>query len=146
MTATTITKTVFFDAAPEAVWAFLTEKDKLAQWYHHSDDDLRDGQRYELYRIADDGSRVRQIWGRVLAMDAPNRLICTFMVEPLGDAETTVTFTLEAAAGGTRLSLTHEGVLEAAGDRTLHLLKAFDHGWDEHMDRMRKSIAAPKAA
>lgn len=146
VTATTIRKTVFFDAAPETVWAFLTEKEKLAQWYHRSDDDLREGERYELYRIDDSGTRIRQIWGRVLAMDAPRKLVCTFVVEPLGGTETTVTFTLEQAVGGTRLSLVHEGVEQAAGEQALHLLRSFDHGWDEHLDRMRTSVAEPAAA
>ncbi len=138
---TIIAKTVFFNASRETVWAFLTQKEKLAKWYHRSDADLREGEGYELYRVADDGSRIRQIWGRVLSMDVPNRMVCTFMVEPLGDAETTVTWVLEEAAGGTRLSLTHEGVQEAAGEQAMRLLMAFDAGWDEHFDRLRAAVA-----
>ncbi len=145
-TTTTINKTVFFEASRETVWAFLTEKDKLAQWYHHSDRDLREGEPYELFRIDDNGARIPQIWGRVLTMDAPHRMVCTFMIEPLGGAETTVTFVLEDAAGGTRLSLTHEGVEEAAGHQTMRFLKAFDNGWDEHFDHMRKSVFHRQAA
>ena len=138
---TVIAKTVFFNASRETVWAFLTQKEKLAQWYHRSDEDLREGEGYELYRVAEDGDRIRQIWGRVLSMDVPNRMVCTFMVEPLGDAETTLTWVLEEAAGRTRLSLTHEGIDEAAGAQSMRLLMAFDHGWDEHFDRLRKAAA-----
>ena len=29
-----ITKTVFLKAPRDTVWAFLTEKDKLARWFH----------------------------------------------------------------------------------------------------------------
>ena len=102
MKSDVITKTVFFNASRETVWSFLTQKEKLAKWYHRSDDDLQEGQAYELYRIGDDGSRIRQIWGRVLSMDEPHRMECTFMVKPLGDAETKLTWILEEAAGGTQ--------------------------------------------
>ena len=141
MKSDVITKTVFFNASRETVWSFLTQKEKLAKWFHRSDDDLQEGQAYELYRIGDDGSRIRQIWGRVLSMDEPNRMECTFMVKPLGDAETKLTWILEEAAGGTRLSLTHEGIEEAAGEQTMRLLMAFDDGWDEHFDQLRKAVA-----
>jgi len=138
-TPTTISKTVFFNAPRETVWAFLTRKEKLAQWFHPSDTDLAKGSDYRLYRLADNGAKIPQIWGRVLTMEAPELLVYTFMIEPLGSAETTVTWLLEEAAGGTRLSLTHEGIAEAAGAAALGLLQALDHGWDEHLDRLRKA-------
>lgn len=139
--ATTISKTVFFAASRETVWSFLTEKDKLATWFHQSDADLEEGKPYSLYRIDEDGAKIPQIYGQVLEMDTPNRLVTTFCIEPFGEKATTVTWVLEEAAGGTRLHLTHEGVAEAAGPITGRMLLALDKGWDEHFAKLRPSIA-----
>ena len=113
MSTTVITKTVFFAAAPETVWAFLTEKDKLAQWFHPADKDLKQGEDYTL--LDQHNGMTRICWGTVMEMNAPHRLVYTFTVNPLKGALTTVTWTLEQAAEGTRLTLTHEGVEAAAG-------------------------------
>ncbi len=137
---TTIFKTVFFNAPRETVWSFLTDKDRLGEWYHPAEADLVQGEDYALVRKTDDGASVRQVWGRVLAMDPPNKLVTTFVIGPFGDAETTVTWVLEEAAGGTRLSLTHEGIAEAAGPAAIQLLMALDHGWDKHLDTFRQSV------
>ncbi|MBO6676151.1 MAG: SRPBCC domain-containing protein [Rhizobiales bacterium] len=137
-----ITKTVFFAASRETVWSFLTDKSKLGTWFHLSDADLALGENYTLYRIDDAGNKVPQIYGEVLEMDAPNRLVTTFCIEPFGDKSTTVTWVLEEAAGGTRLHLTHEGVREAAGEITGRMLLALDAGWDEHFASLRKAVAA----
>ena len=54
---------------------------------------------------------------------------------------TTVSWTLEEAAGGTRVTLVHEGVGEAAGEAALGLLTALDKGWDEHFLKLRSLVA-----
>ncbi|MCR9139139.1 MAG: SRPBCC domain-containing protein [Alphaproteobacteria bacterium] len=141
-TTTTITKTVFLDASRETVWSFLTNKDKLAKWFHPAKSDLASGEDYSLIRTTDDGASVPIIWGRVLDMDAPSKLVYTFIIDPFDGAETTVTWILDDAAGGTRLTLIHEGIAKAAGAASMQLLMALDHGWDEHLDHLRKSIAS----
>lgn len=138
---TTITKTAFFNTSRDTVWSFLTNKDKLAKWFHPAKADLAFGEEYALIRRTDDGATVPLIWGRVLEMDEPERLVYTFVIDPFDGAETTVTWVLEEAAGGTRLSLTHEGVAEAARSATMGLLMSLDHGWDEHLDRLRKTVS-----
>jgi len=40
MNTTTITKSIFFNAPRETVWAFLTDKDKLGEWYHPAEADF----------------------------------------------------------------------------------------------------------
>ncbi|MBV1871866.1 MAG: SRPBCC domain-containing protein [Gammaproteobacteria bacterium] len=139
MTSTTIKKTVFFAASREVVWSFLTEKDKLAQWFHAPERDLEEGQEYTLARKNEQGVFIPQIWGKVLTMDAPNKLVYTFIIDPFGDAETTVTWMLEDAASGTRLTLIHEGIAEATGPMAMSLLTALDNGWDKHFDDLRKA-------
>lgn len=138
---TTIQKTVFFNASRETVWAFLTEKDKLGQWFHPPEKNLAEGEDYTLIRTDGDGTQAPIIWGRVISMEPPNKLVTSFIITPFGGAETIVTWVLEEAAGGTRLSLTHEGVAEAAGPETLRMLMSLDRGWDEHLETMRKAAA-----
>ncbi len=142
MTDATITKTSFFAASPDTVWAFLTQKDKLALWFHPAKENLESGKEYVLYHKEDEQNKKPVCWGDVLEMDAPNRLVYTFTVTPLGGAITTVSWTLEACAGGTKLSLKHEGVEAAAGEAALGLLMALDAGWDQHIAAMREAIKA----
>jgi uncharacterized protein YndB with AHSA1/START domain len=137
---TTISKSIFLNASRRTVWAFLTDNDKLGQWFRQAQADLAEGRDYALVATTDDGVSVPQIWGRVLKMDPPNRLVMTFAIGPFDGAETTLTWVLEDAAGGTRLSMTHEGIAEAAGPAALQLLMALDHGWDKHLGELRQHV------
>ncbi len=140
MSTTTITKTIFFRASREVVWAYLTDKDKLGEWYHPSEVNLTAGEVYALYKTDERDNKTTIITGRVLEMNRPSKLVTTFIVEPFRGRETTVTWVLETAEGGTRLTLTHEGIATAAGDTVIPLLTALDKGWDEHFADLRKSI------
>ena len=68
MTETTITKTSFFAVSRETVWAFLTEKDKLAKWFHPAEADLAEGQDYALMGASENGAPVKLCWGTVQTM------------------------------------------------------------------------------
>lgn len=133
----TITKTVFFNAQPNVVWSFLTEHEKLAKWYHHSDSDLKEGAPYQLFRIDDKGEKIPQIWGEVLEATKPKRLVYTFICEAFPNSSTTVICELEGVLEGTKLTLQHEGIAQACGDKALHMLMALDAGWDQHIADLR---------
>lgn len=137
MSDSTIVKTIFLKADAETVWGFLTDKDKLGEWFHPADTDLSAGSDYVLKGEADDGSKVRKCWGSVLESDRAEKLVYTFTIEPLGGAMTTVTWLLQEVQGGTRLMLQHEGIGAAAGEMALPLLMALDAGWDAHLGRLR---------
>ncbi len=139
MTDATITKSIFFTASRETVWAFLTQKEKLALWFHPAQADLVEGEDYALIRKEDDGSVTKQCWGTVLEMDRPSRLVYTFTIKPLGGQMTTVTWMLTEVHGGTKLSLQHEGIGAAASDAALGLLMALDAGWDKHLAALRSA-------
>jgi uncharacterized protein YndB with AHSA1/START domain len=141
MSDTTITKTIFLNADAETVWAFLTDKDKLAEWFHPADSDLEQGSDYALIGQADDGTSVKKCWGSVVESKRPEKLVYTFTIEPFGGAMTTVTWRLVEASGSTRLTLEHEGISEAAGDAALPLLMALDAGWDAHLGRLRDAAS-----
>lgn len=141
MSNDTIVKTILLDAPPESVWEYLVDKDKLGEWFHPARETLTDG---NAYALVDDNKAANPgdvCWGKVIGMKAPSMLQYTFTVKPLGGAMTTVTWELEAVHGGTKLTLTHEGVGAAAGDAALGLLSALDKGWDEHFAKLRGLVA-----
>lgn len=142
MTDSTLTKTVFFDAPRQAVWSFLTDKDKLGIWFHPAEADLEAGKPFKLMaKDSADGSAI--CWGEVLEADIPSKMVMTFTIKPLNGLMTRVTWNLEESCGGTRLTLKHEG-LDRTGEIPLGLVMALDKGWDEHLGNLRS--ACPAAA
>jgi len=137
MTDAIITKSVFFSATRETVWAFLTKKEKLALWFHPAEADLAENEDFAMTGKADDGSTMKICWGTVLEMDQPSRLVYTFTIKPLNSVFTTVIWTLEDVHGGTKLSVEHKGISAAAGDGALGILMALDAGWDRHLGKLR---------
>lgn len=133
----TLSKTIFLAAPPAIVWQYLTEKDKLGQWFHPAENDLSSGKEYALIQEDKPGAQ-RLCWGKVLSMTPPESMVWTFTVNPLKGAMTTVTWTLEPYDNGTRLTLAHEGLADATGDSAMGLIMALDKGWDEHFGRLRE--------
>ena len=135
MTTTTLRKTIFLKAEREEVWAFLTEPEKLAKWFHAPKEKLTEGRKFAMHG-ATSGDKV--IWGEVRVARAPEYLEHTFTVKPMGDAVSVVRWTLSEIPDGTKLSLEHEG-LPAVSD-AFDLILALDKGWDEHFLQMREAL------
>lgn len=143
MTSHTITKTLFFEASPQTVWAFLTEKDKISQWFMPANVDMTVGQDYHLTSSRDDGSEECACWGKVLSMDPYTKLVQTFAVKPFREgASSTLTWILEELDGGTKLTLHHEGVVEAMEGSSLPIFMSLDKGWDGFFVNMRGILNA----
>lgn len=141
MTHPVLRKTIFLKASRAEVWAFLTEPDKLAQWFHAPSQTLTTGQKFEMRR---ETSGDVLIWGEVKRARAPEHLEYTFTVKPMGDAVSLVKWTLSEVPGGTQLSLEHSG-LPLGGD-AFELVLSLDKGWDEHFGQMRGVLNDPVAA
>lgn len=141
MSTTTITKSIFLKARRETVWEYLTDKDKLGEWFHPAASNLVEGEPYALLGDASD-SDSKLCWGDVLNAKRPSALSYTFTIKPMGGAMTTVSWALEEAAGGTRVTLTHEGIGEAAGEAALGLLMALEEGWDKHFVKLRSQTVS----
>ena len=131
----TLNKSIYLRAAKADVWAYLTDPDKLALWFHRPAVPLTAGEPYEMFGTQT-GDRL--MWGEVLEAVPHDRLSYTFTIKPMGDAVSTVTWTLEEVPGGTRLSLVHEGL--PAGAQAFDLVLALDKGWDDHLGRMRADL------
>ena len=134
--STTLHKTVFLAASREVVWAYLTDKDRLGEWFHPGVDSLEAGKPYQLYK-SDDRTSI-MLRGDILVADRPSFLSYTGTVKPIGDLLTRLSWTLDEVPGGTRLSLLQEGVGEAAGDAALAALIKLDNGWDKHFSDLRR--------
>ena len=106
----TLRKSIYLRATKAEVWAYLTEPEKLAIWFHKPAATLNAGATYEMFGTE---SGKKLMWGEVLAANPHDHLSYTFTIGPMGNAVSTVTWTLEEVAGGTRLSLLHEGLPEA---------------------------------
>lgn len=135
MTDSILKKTIFLRADPETVWAYLTEPTRLAEWFHKPERPLAKGQKLEMFGTT---SGDLLIWGEVREARAPEYLEYTFTVKPMGDAVSVVKWTLDPVAGGTRLSLLHEGLPQGA--EAFGLILALDNGWDEHFGKMRTAL------
>lgn len=141
MTGPDLHKSIILRASRETVWSFLTDRDKLATWFHPAREDLSGKAPYSLTKQNETGERESLIWGEVLEWDPPARLVMTFEIGAFEGANTTLTWELEEIAGGTRLTLTHTGIVAAAGGQPLGLLMALDAGWDEHLHALRKAAS-----
>ena len=136
MSHTRLEKTIFINSAPENVWLYLTDKDKLGEWFHKGTTDLKPGSDYQL--LKDDGNPL--CWGKVVEANPPHKLVYTFTHDHLKGVETTVIWELSPVHGGTMLKLTHYGFEDADVD-TLGMLISHDKGWDGHLDRLRDKAA-----
>jgi len=128
-------KTIYIQATPSKVWDFLTKQEKLVLWFHPVSNDLEEGSSFKFYEKAD--TEKVCIWGKVIESIKPSKLKYTFQIMPFGDKESIVTWNLEKVMEGTKVTISHEGVEEAAGDSALSMLSALDKGWDQHLSKFR---------
>jgi uncharacterized protein YndB with AHSA1/START domain len=132
----TLTKSVYLNASKERVWAFLTDPEKLAIWFHAPKSPLTAGEKLEMFGT-ESGDLL--IWGTVLRAEPHDLLEYTFTVKPMGDAVSTVLWQLEMVEAGTHLTMTHSGL--PVGEEAFGLTLALDKGWDDHISRMRGGLA-----
>lgn len=141
MTETVLQKTVYLTATPQQVWAYLTEPDQLAKWFHKPKTPLVEGQDYQMFGT-ESGDLL--MWGAVHKATPYDYLEYTFTIKPMGDAISTVKWWISEVAGGVKLSLEHSGLPQGA--EAFGLTLALDKGWEDHMARMRSDLHTVVAA
>lgn len=134
----TLIKTIFLKASPEKVWAYLTEKDKLAEWFQEAFENFAEGDNWAFKSQDSETPDKKLCWGKVLEAKPYSRLVYTFTHDFMNSHETTVTWELEESCGGTQLVLTHSGLEKA--DEALDMLASHDKGWDDHFAKLREKL------
>ncbi|MEO1226741.1 MAG: SRPBCC domain-containing protein [Pseudomonadota bacterium] len=126
-----VEKTIWLDAAPEDVFDFFVEPKKLLQWMGvEAEIEARPGGRFRIVHSAEFVST-----GEYVEVDRPRRLVYTIGWE--GDdnvpsASGTVQVTLTPDQDGTRLALTHHGLLEGSREAD---------GWSVYLRRLQDAAA-----
>lgn len=129
---------LFIDAAPEAVWAVLTDDAKTPLWQHFnmtSRTEWRVGGKIEFLV----GDRA-MIVGELIELTPPKRLSHSFSArwseDVAGDPPSRVTWELEPVGNGaTKLSLVHD---DFGGDTTTSRMVAV--GWVEAISRLKTLV------
>ena len=116
LTAGVILATIEIAASPERVFRALTDPNDLVRWWGSPDTyrtevwtaDVRVGGRWRATGHGADG-RPFSVQGEFLKVEPPRQLVQTWQPDWEGGLVTTLTYRLEPIAGGTRLTLRHEG-------------------------------------
>ena len=137
MSNMTITKSIFIKAPAAHVWTFLTDANKLAEWFHRGIGNFEGTGEWALLTNSHGSEGNKLCWGEVLEFTPHTRFVHTFTHGGLKDVETTCTWTLAEVEGGTIVNLVHEG-WEKVGEAAFGMASNHDKGWDEHLTRFRK--------
>lgn len=126
--AFTVNSEIRIDAAPEAIFPFLTDPQKIVRW--KGVDATLEASPGGVYRVNVTG--VKHAVGEYLEVDAPNRVVFTWGWEgdeQLPPGSSTVTIELISDGEGTIVRLTHSGLPEGADAAQLQ-------GWEHFLPRL----------
>lgn len=112
----TILATVEIAAPPERVFRAISDPKELPAWWGSDDDyrvtkytaDVRVGGKWRSEGKGNDGSEFA-VEGEFVEIDAPKKLVQTWVAPWDGGNTTTITYRLESIDGGTRVTLRHHG-------------------------------------
>jgi uncharacterized protein YndB with AHSA1/START domain len=135
----------FVKATPETLFALWTEPDHLRNWWGPRrlelavcEVDLRVGGTWRFVSRAPDGQEFA-FHGEYLEIDAPSRLVSTWVYEGAPDADAVETVTFEAVDGGTMVHGLSRYPSVAARDG--HLEAGMESGMTESYERMDEIVA-----
>jgi len=131
--ATSLERTVSIAAAPETVWEFLVDPEKMTRWMGTSAElEARPG---GVYRCAVIPGHTAS--GEIVEVEPPHRLVFTWGWEQSGDEEavvppgsSTIEIELMPEGDGTSLRFVHRD-LPSSEATTSHA-----HGWDHYLPRL----------
>jgi uncharacterized protein YndB with AHSA1/START domain len=146
-----IDRTIEIEAPPERVWQALTDADELSSWFQvRIEGDLVAGGEVWMTSVhpAHAGQRFPV---RIVELTAPRRVVWQWHpgeVDPATDysaePQTTVTFTLEPSARGTRLSVAETGFDAITLARRAKAYADNSQGWTEVLVWLQKHVETPR--
>ena len=145
-----VDRTIEIRAAPERVWRALTSADELSAWFQVKiDGEIAVGKEIWMTTTHPDypGKRFAV---RIVEMTPP-RFVWQWhpgAVDPQVDyskePRTTVTFTLEPAGSGTRLTVSETGFDQISLERRAKVYKDNSQGWTEVVVWIQKYVEAAR--
>jgi uncharacterized protein YndB with AHSA1/START domain len=142
-----IDRTIDIQAPPERVWRALTDIRELSAWFQVAiEGSIEAGNEVWMTSVhpGHEGQRFRV---RIVELTPPRRVVWQWHpgeVDPRVDysrePRTTVTFTLEPAAGGTRLSVSETGFDEISLERRAKVYRDDSQGWTEVLVWLRDHV------
>jgi uncharacterized protein YndB with AHSA1/START domain len=130
------------DASPDVVWDYLTKAELRKTWFMGGEDTPASGEFEVLVdhdNLSDDdvpypddyaASKGARMTEKVLRFDPPRLLETTFASGRNG----TVTYELVPEGAGTRLIVTHRGIVSPTG------VQDFGGGWNSHMIVLQEKL------
>jgi uncharacterized protein YndB with AHSA1/START domain len=144
-----IDRTIDIQAPPDRVWRALTSPAELSAWFKVSiEGDIAPGAEVWMTSLHGkcDGYRFRVLF---VEMTPPSRFVWQWYpgaVDPTVDyareVRTTVTFTLEPVAGGTRLTVAETGFDEVSLARRAKVYEDNSQGWPEVLVWLQQYVHA----
>ena len=140
-----VDKTIEIKAPPERVWRALTDAAELSAWFQVSiDGQIAPGQ--EVWMTSVHPQHAGQRFQVLIAeMTRPTRFVWQWhpgavhsTIDYSREPRTTVTFTLEPSAGGTRLSVAETGFDEISLNRRAKVYGDNSQGWTEVLTWLQK--------
>lgn len=101
---------VMIDAPIERVWSELVNTTAPRPFFWNSSWDAREMAAGNAYRMVSNKGRTVAVFGKILEMDPPHRLVHSFQLTALPDPPSMVTYTLKEKDGGTEFCLITEQV------------------------------------
>jgi len=144
-----IDRAIEIEAPPERVWRALTDPAELSSWFQVTIEG-RIAVGSELWMTSvHPGHAGQRFKVHIAEMTPPTRLVWQWhpgeidpQVDYAREPRTTVTFTLEAAGRGTRLSVAEVGFDEIALARRAKVHQDNTQGWTEVLQWLRRHVEA----
>jgi uncharacterized protein YndB with AHSA1/START domain len=144
-----VDRSIEIKATPERVWRALTSKEELSAWFHVAiDGEIAAGEEVWMTMLHEQYAGVR-FSVKFVELTPPARFAWQWhpgAVDPAVDysrePRTTVTFTLEPCAGGTRLSVAETGFDQISLARRAKVHQDNTQGWTEVVVWIRNHVEA----
>jgi len=128
-----ITKEKVLNHSIQTIWNAITQADEISTWFIQADFKAEKGYQYTF--TSEPNEKGCTVISGTVKEANPYLLVYSWIVADT-KVETTVSWALKSVDGGTKLSLTHSGISNYAGDTAIAMFESFSGGWDGCMNKL----------